>query len=195
MQADRGIAAIGAMRMRVAQREAEAAGDGRAASAARREQQQGGHGRCGCKGLHAVCARGGLHSWRAHELPARECEGLRTQRSRRRRPRLPRYSQPRRRGPPRERDGRGPRRRWETAGRPARGLIKPAATAPAQTGQETLQPPEGAARLSCQGVGDEADFKQWAAAVRQRRKRRQGALEEHEEEYVYFGHVELLDAA
>ena len=186
-------AAALAMRTRVAQRRAEAAGHGRAAIAAGRDQQQVGHGRSSCKGPLAHCARRGSCPGLAHKLLVRECEGLRTQRSQLRRPRFPHNGQPRRRGPPREREGRELRRRWEAAGRPALGGGEPVAAAPAQTGQETSEPPDGAALWSCLGVGVEADIKQRAAAERQWKRRRRGALDVHDEEDFYFRHAELLD--
>ena len=67
------------------------------------------------------------------------------------------------------------------------------AAAPAQTRQETLEPPDGVAFLSRAGVGDEAGIKQRAAAERQRRSQRQGALDVHDEEDFYFGHAGVLD--
>ena len=54
------------------------------------------------------------------------------------------------------------------AGRPELGLNEPEAAAPAQPVQEAPEPPDRAALLSCFGVGDETDFKQWAAAERRR---------------------------
>ena len=197
--AERGIAVSAAMQQRVAQREAAAAegSRGREAMAAGREQLQVEHGQSSSKGLLAYCARCGSYAWRAHKLLARECEGetagLRTQRNLLRRRRFPHYSQPWRLGPPRELEGRELRRLWEAAGRPELGLGEPGAAAPAQTGQETPEPPDRAALLSCFGVGDEGDFKRWAAAERQRRRRRQRALDGDDDEDFYFGHEELLD--
>ena len=155
------------------------------------------HGQGRSMGLLAYCTCCGSYSWRAHKLLARGCEGetagLRTQRNLLRRRRFPHASRPWLLGPPRELEARELRRLWEAAGRPELGLGEPAAVAQAGKEEEAPEPPGRAALLSCFGVGDEADFKRWAAAERQRRRQRQRAPDADDEEDFFFGQAELLD--